>query len=134
VSQRPLRNPWDKTVSDYFWRTNNLDSPPGFSDYVHALAEGEDLGGVVPVSIHSNWEMYTLNDRVAVDHIVRYENLVPELDRVITGLGMSWDGWLPRAKGTHRKVGHYRDMYDETTTRLVGSIYEREIEEFGYRF
>ncbi len=133
-----VRNPWDKTVSDYFWRVRNIADPPSFSDYVEALANGIDLGGIVPVSVHSNWAMYTLDDQIAVDHIVRFENLTTELESVCSKIGIPWDGWLPRARSAFREGKAerqpYRELYSAETRDAVGSLYREEIDAFGYAF
>ncbi|WP_343115686.1 hypothetical protein [Ostreiculturibacter nitratireducens] len=133
-----VRNPWDKTVSDHFWRIKGIRNPPTFDAYVRALAAGDSLNGIVPIEFHSNWELYTINDTVIADHVVRFENLAEELQTVLQSLGLDWDGWLPRAKGGTRKTskrsGGYRDMYDAETAAIVGNLYAREAETFGYTF
>ena len=129
-----VRNPWDKTVSDYFWRTNNVETPPPFTEYVEALAAGDSLGGIVPLLIHSNWEIYTIDDRLAVDHVVRYENLDADLSKVCGGLGVPWDGLWTRAKGAHRKVSGHKDLYTAETRDMIGTLYRKEIDMFGYEF
>lgn len=135
-----VRNPWDKTVSDYFWRIQRLRRPPSFAAYVHALAAGNHLGGVVPLAYHNNWTMYTLDGRVVADRIVRFESLQTDLAAALRDLEVAWDGWLPRSKGGHRPappkdapVG-YRGFYTPDLERLVGRLYQPEIEQFNYRF
>lgn len=132
-----VRNPWDKTVSDYFWRIQGLRRPPSFTDYVEALAAGHSLGGIVPLAFHDNWPMYTINDRVAVDGVARFEQLLPDLTAFLLGAGVPWDGWLPRSKGGVRPVSapsDYRAYYTPELERLVGRLYEAEISCFGYHF
>lgn len=135
-----VRNPWDKTVSDYFWRIKGLRNPPDFTTYVRALAEGDPLGGVVPVDIHDNWPLYTIDDRIVADAVIRFETLTDGLSGLLPDVGIDWDGWLPRAKGSVRKAGGaggsggYRDLYDTETRAIVGRLYAREADAFGYAF
>ncbi|MEB3319476.1 MAG: hypothetical protein VKI63_00870 [Cyanobium sp.] len=132
-----VRNPWDKTVSDYFWRTQRCPVRPSFATYVEALAAEEDLGGIVPLAFHDNWPMYTIDDRVVADGVVRFEALEQGLGRFFAEAGMAWDGWLPRSKGGLRPLGApqgYRSYYTPALERLVGRLYRAEIEQFGYRF
>ena len=133
-----VRNPWDKTVSDYFWRTKRLKSPPGFADYVRALAAGAPLGGIVPLDFHDNWPLYTIDDRIAADHVVRYETLTDGMQGALQAIGLEWDGWLPNAKTSPREkkscTGNYRKMYDTETAGIVGRLYAKEAEAFGYSF
>jgi hypothetical protein len=132
-----VRNPWDKTVSDYFWRIQGLASPPSFTAYVEALAAGQALGGIVPLAFHDNWPMYTINNRVVADRVVRFEQLQAGLETFFRDGGLAWDGWLPRSKGGHRPAGApggYRSNYTPGLERLVGRLYANEIEQFSYRF
>ena len=128
-----VRNPYDRVVSDYFWRIRSSRSPPSFSHYVAALGSGDRLDGIVPLR-HDNWEMYTIDDRIAVDRIARFETLLEDLRNVVAETGISWDGWLPRSKQRAGGRTEYRDMYSARDAAIVGRVYEKEIEQFGYRF
>jgi len=133
-----VRNPWDKAVSDYYWRIKSCRNPPTFPAYLEALQEGNSLNGIVPVELHSNWELYTIDDKIAVDCIIRYENLSEGLATLMSDLKLAWDGWLPRSKGNHRKTvrgpDSYREMYNSETLKIISRLYEREIEAFQYTF
>lgn len=132
-----VRNPWDKTVSDYYWRTQRLKTPPSFPSYVEALATNHDLGGIVPLAFHDNWPMYTINDQVVADRVVRFEHLQKDLESFFRDAGLDWDGWMPRSKGGHRPTGApggYRSHYTPELAHVVGRLYAREIEQFGYGF
>jgi hypothetical protein len=133
-----VRNPWDKTLSDYHWRTKRLASPPGFEEYVNALRTGERMGGIVPQN-HDNWAMYTIGDEIAVDHVVRFEDLATGLAEALAHTSVPWDGWLPHMKqGAGSKQGgprrDYRDSYNAETAEIVRQLYLKEIEAFGYAF
>lgn len=133
-----VRNPWTKTVSDYFWRTKSASPPPSFAEFVQALEVGDPLGGIVRHRYHDNWPLYTIDDKVVADEVVRFENLLPDLTRVCAAFGIPFDGWLPRSKGGHRpKTGFGSDPYSFYTPEIrdtVGRLYEREISTFGYTF
>lgn len=133
-----VRNPWDKTVSDYFWRIKRLNRAPSFPEYLRALEAGDSLGGIVPLEFHDNWPLYTIDDQIVADHVVRYETLIEGMQGALDAIGLGWDGWLPRAKAGTRKhsrgTGGYREMYDADTAATVGRLYAKEVETFGYRF
>jgi hypothetical protein len=131
-----VRNPWAKTVSDYFWRTRRLDSPPSFEAYLDALVSGNPLARITPRN-HDNWPLYTINDRVAVDRVVRFEKLTAELGPVLQETGIAWDGWLPHAKARTAKAAggsDYRSHYNGRTAGMVAALYALEIAEFGYEY
>ena len=133
-----VRNPWTKTVSDYFWRIKNTKTPPSFEDFVAAVERRDPLGGIVRVRYHDNWPLYTIDDQIVADEVIRFENLVPDLTAACARLSIPFDGWLPRAKGSHRpKSGKKSDPWSFYTPELrdtVGRLYEKEINAFGYRF
>ncbi|SMX48319.1 sulfotransferase family 2 domain-containing protein [Maliponia aquimaris] len=133
-----VRNPWTKTVSDYFWRTKNLSTPLSFAEFVRAIERGDPMGDIVRPRYHDNWPLYTIDNQIVADHVIRFETLVPGLTDTCARLGIPFDGWLPRAKGSHRpKTGAKADPFRFYTPELrdtVGRLYEREISTFGYTF
>ena len=133
-----VRNPWSKVVSDYYWTTKGLKTPPTFIDFVRALEKGDDLGGIIPIRHHNNWPLYTIDDEIAVDAVIRFEDLSNGLEKTCATFGIPYDGWLPRAKGKIRpKSGSSDDLSTLYTPELrdaVGHIFEKEIETFGYTF
>jgi len=135
-----VRNPWDKIVSDYFWRTKRTNNPPTFEQYIDALADGESLGGIIPKN-HQNWEMYTINDVVAVDFIVRFEEMAEGLNEALSHTALKWDGWMPSIHMNKRPTTtpnapkrHYRDYYTDRTKQIIAQLYEKEILAFDYKF
>jgi len=131
-----VRNPYDKAVSDYRWMTRKL--PAGqvsFLEFLERLADPQrpDPEGVVPQP-PTNWPLYTIDDRVAVDFPCRYERLQEDLLEVFrrVDLGDDLDS-LPDAKQGSRQVG-YRAFYGERERRLVEQLHDPEITTFGYSF
>ena len=132
-----VRNPWDKTVSDYYWRIRDAQDPPSFEAFVHAMDEGNPMGGIVPVDVMDNWPLYTIDDAIIADAVIRYEALADDLAKAMADLNIPFDGWLPRAKGSHRPKaakGNRHTLFDDTTRAIVARLFEKEIETFGYTF
>ena len=133
-----VRNPWDKTVSDYFWRTRKIENPPSFEQYVHALADNNPLNGIVPQN-HYNWNMYAIDGRIAVDYTIKFEDLERGLSEALKHTSVEWDGWMPHAKSmssitNSEKKRDYRKLYNDTTSRIISELYRDEIKHFGYSF
>ena len=136
-----VRNPWQKTLSDYYWVTKKFlrkkqlsTSPPSFEEYVQALANGQDLEGIVPKG-HRNWDMYTINDKITVDYIIRFEDLMNGLTEALAQTSVDWDGWMPHMKkGVNPSSREYRPFYSEGLAGIVHKLYEKEINEFNYEF
>lgn len=120
------RNPWDRQVSLYYWRTRRLPEHkrPDFATFLTSD----------PPPILDNWHIYTINNRVVANVVMRYENLEQDMDGALRALGLARPGELPRANCGLRPEGDYRRLYTDDTRDLVASWYVNEIKEFGYSF
>ena len=118
------RNPWDRQVSYWQFKMRKLGAKPmtlaEFLETHHANLNSANI--------------YSLDGRLAVDHLVRYEHLAGDLDHVLSHLGIDARLDLPKAKGEYRRVGDYRDQYDAGTRNWVARTYATEIALCGYRF
>ncbi len=120
------RNPWDKVLSHY---------------HMHAAREGGSLSldeylarGRFPI----NYFRYTdpSGDKIIVDRVLRYENLLADLSEVFAQLGMPFEGTLGiRAKSEYRTDRRpYQSVFNDEQRKIVEKAFAREIELHGYRF
>lgn len=117
------RDPFDKALSRYYWNLRDADASGDFYEVLSRL----------PTKELSSWEIYTLDGEIAVDRVLRYENLAPELEEVRTALGIPEPLELPRAKGSHRtEKKHYSELLDARCRALIEERCAREIEALGY--
>jgi hypothetical protein len=113
------RNPWDKAVSMYFYQHRKDSTPPPFEQYLRT--------GPLP----TDWHTYTLDDRVAVDFIGRYETLEDDFATVLRRVGIDRAPELPRSKGQHR-TKRDEPVFTEQDDAVIRGAFAREIELFGY--
>jgi hypothetical protein len=119
------RNPYDKAISLYYWRTRDQSPRPSLSEYLETV-ERRSL---------SNFHIYSIGGRVAVDRVIPYEDLSSGLQQVFTHLGLRGELELPRAKGDHRSDRRpYTELLSEGDRSLIERACSREIAEFGYSF
>jgi len=112
------RDPWDKLVSFYWWRTHHLDDPPDFDTFVRTTP------GL------SAWDQYTIDGQIAVDFVGRYEHLEEDLALVLDRVGIDAPVQLERLKaGVRREEPHFSPALDA----YVADLFRHEIEQFGYR-
>ena len=130
------RDPWDRALSRYFWQKQRWEEKPrdsefpGISDYLVWLETHK------PHWL-SNWGHYAISDTVAVDRILRYENLSAELEEVRQHLGVEASFKLPekRAKGGFRpRRQPYTELLSDADRERIARVCRREIETLGYQY
>ena len=119
------RNPWDAVVSLYYWKYKDRPALPDFEQYVSEIWIEQ---------LANNRRMYRIGGKMALDRVLRYENLDAELQEVWEHLGLPGEPDLPRAKGQARPAGHYRDLYTPASRKRVAEVFADSIETFGYEF
>jgi hypothetical protein len=116
------RDPFDKAVSLYYWHTRNLKNRPEINDYIQSMDRSK----------LSNWHLYTIDDRLAVDFVGRYEGLEKDKRYITERLGLP-DYSLPEAKSHTRKTRrHYSQMMNNESRRYIEEMCANEIKEFNY--
>jgi len=125
------RNPWDKMVSRYYWlsyykpKKNVYD----FDSYIENSKKD--------VRRATDYPLYTLDDKIAVDYIMLYENLNKEMNYVCQQIGLKYNDELEtiRLKSKHRtKNKKYQEYYNDETRDKIARIFSKEINYFKYRF
>ena len=119
------RNPWDAVVSLYFWKYKDRPELPDFETYVNEIWIEQ---------LSNNRRLYRIGGRMALDRVLRYENLDAELADVWEQLDLPGEPDLPRAKGNARPSGHYRELYTDVSRDRVATVFADTIEAFGYEF
>ena len=115
------RNPFDKAISRYYWSTR--EPRPPMTDYLSS----------VRADLLSNWEIYTIDDRIAVDFVGRYESLGTDLEFLKNRLGLPGELILPQAKGGYRQNrAHYSRVLDSKARARVEAVCAKEMEALGY--
>jgi hypothetical protein len=120
-----VRNPWDVVVSRYFFVYRTDPRPP----FAEALRCDRRL-------LDTNYPLYTIDGRVAVDYCGRFERLTSDLHLI--GMRLGFGGALlplPVAKANFRPRGQdYREYYNSADREIVRTRFAKEIEIFGYEW
>jgi hypothetical protein len=141
-----VRNPWDRLVSAYafmqsggkhvvdnIWARRFIAPTPDFAAFVKALTTDYHFRAKVlhsPHFIPQSRFICDENGEVAVDFLGRYEALGEDFAALCRELNIEAE--LPKANvGDHED---YRRYYDDETRRIVGELYARDVEQFGYDF
>ena len=120
------RNPWDRVASLYYFRCRS-ETRPTLSEFVESS---------IPLALkRRGYELYTINEHIAVDKVCLYENLSKELETIRKLVGIPEKLELPRAKSKFRKDKQsYRDVFGEEDKLKIAELFREEINHFGYEF
>ena len=118
------RNPWDREVSYYSYKySKRTGKRPSFRQYAFRSAPSP------------NFSIYSIDGKVVVDQLMRYESLREDFGRFMEHIGAKADIHIPRTNASDRKDGRdYRSNYDDELIRLIANRYQPEIEYCGYSF
>ena len=120
------RNPWDRIVSAYFFRRYQTNDA--------ALTFQSFLDQQRP-HVLSNYGIYAIEGRVAVDFVGRYERLVEDLQKALAYVGITEPIVLPRLKASARTDKRpYREIITPEQRRFIEERCHAEIELLHYRF
>lgn len=120
------RNPFDRAISFYYYRTKSKgDRRPALSEVLRHSAAWR----------LSNWHIYAIDDRVAVDFVGRYENLKDDLKTAWQKIGLPGEPTMVHAKSSVRTDRRpYQEVFDDESRSIIERVCAREIEHLGYGF
>lgn len=141
----PMRNPWDKMVSWYFWRgrkrsvfvlikrilqgkhPQNQAYRLSFKGYLKFLK----TKGKLNIDLHNIY----VDGEFPEYFYIRYEHLHDDMKALCDRLDIPYDPEkMPQKKVGYRDEKGYQQHYDEESRQLVAEAYSREIEKFNYTF
>jgi hypothetical protein len=118
------RNPWDRQVSWYHYKTKSKTMKPAFDafnrDKKRAYVE--------------NFDLYSEADTIILDFVGRYEALEAGFAEVLGAVGLTGRATLPVTNVSKNKDRDYRSYYTGESRDLIANWYRREIAHFGYTF
>ena len=120
------RNPWDRQVSWYLYKTKSKSIRPSFERFMQDRRR----------AFVTNYAIYTIDGELAVDFVGRYENLQDELAKALDLAGVGRHLEVPRTNVTPDKdqARDYRSYYSDATRERVAEWYAPEIALLHYGF
>lgn len=124
-----IRNPYDLMVSLYHWRGNNKINEEEFYKFIKKI-KNDFKQGINDGQVIKNNKVFWGEGNV---FYIRYENLKEDLLKLSNQLDLNLDlNNLKHLKKSER--GDYRLYYNEESKEIVQSLFDQEIEKFGYEF
>lgn len=137
------RNPWDRIISDFFWKNRQDPAIKPRKRFYHYLGVPFNEHGQLKELFNeflksdqwtNNDRFYVIDDKLCVDHAIRYERLSEDFAEVCKKLGLD-NCTLPRLKaGLRRKNHHYSEYFDEESKAIVADLHKNDIRLLGYKF
>lgn len=135
-----VRNPWDRVASLYAYRIRKCTLPEGtgFRAYVRGFLAPEDVRAHATHNYHGFYYgaldyLVDETDQVIVDFVGRYENRHEDIAHVADRIGCPGLGTL-HIQRAQPPDAHYSHLYDDELVEIVGRIFARDAEVFGYEF
>ena len=137
------RNPWDRIISDFFWKMRQDPGVLPRKRFYHYLGVpfnelGQPRARFKEFLKRGRWtnndRFYVIDDQLCVDHAIRYEHLSEDFNEICGKLGLD-NCSLPRLKsGMRQRNHHYSEYYDDESKAIVAEKHKNDIQFFGYRF
>jgi hypothetical protein len=118
------RNPWDRQVSWYFYKTKSKKKRPNFETF---MAKRKN-------AFVDNYQLYTIDGRVALDFVGCYERLQDDLRGALAKAGVTHEVEIPKVNVSGGRERNYRRYFTLATRDLVAEWYAPEIKLLGYAF
>jgi hypothetical protein len=125
-----MRNPFDKIVSDFWWKTLGFSNEP-FSKIKRRFTDFVLQGS----GAFNDRTIFMIDGHSVIDEFIRYEHLTTDVEKVCKALGIEISVKLlgNYKSGRHRKrQEHFSEYYDPSTKGLVEREFAWEINRFGY--
>ena len=122
-----IRNPWDRFISG--WKYLPATRQRSLHEVLTNLpGERHDYR---PLTRPQHAILYNQNGQLIVDHLIRFESLQEDFNRVCDQIGML-KRLLPHHNQGNRK--HYAEYFDEDSRQIFQHHFAKDIELFGYDF
>ena len=122
-----IRNPWDRAISQYFWEIRDNQEPISLDTFIN--------GDSLIRAAERSREIYTINNKIAVDRLCRFEAINDELETIYRELSIPFKPALPKAKTQYRQDRrHYKDILSPDQAARIASIFAEEIELGRYTY
>ncbi len=130
----PIRNPFDKVVSEFFFRRTSRRELKAHGVRPWTSVEFENwLESSGPTLDRDN---YMIEGAFAMDAVIRHESLAVDLERICTRLALPWKpDQLGRFKSDFRPPGvQLAALYSSRARAIVEQAFGFELQHFDYSF
>lgn len=126
-----VRNPWDRFVSTVFFKNEHVQKEDKYAFPLMKYTIDKETNNTS--FFYQPQTTYLVNDagNLAMDFIGRTENMQADYETICSRLNIPCQQLEHKNTSQHRK---YHAYYDDELKDKVGSLYQQDIENFGYLF
>jgi hypothetical protein len=122
------RNPFDRIISSYYWYYKKKKKLPSISTFLATSP-------YIKLLKDRGYRLYTIDGKVVVDKIYRFENLKNDFELACQQIGITEPLSLPHTKGKFRKEKKsYREILTEADKAAIEKLFADEIKLMGYGY
>ena len=118
-----VRNPWEQLVSQWEFHQQLIGTPYSLEELLDVVEKGEVSHRYF---VRPNWPVYSIDDEVVADTVIRYESLQDDLARLAGELK------IPLTLPHYKESASRRLDLSPEAIRRIRALRSREVETFGY--
>jgi len=142
-----VRNPWDRLVSEFFYRKKRIKIFEGSNEKPQYIMDSEKMfnevgtfsgwvkskyiNAAAPVVPPQHKYIFDETDERLVDFVGRFENLPTSAETACNKIGIKYK---PAKISNSTDHMSYTEYYDDETRQIVAERYAKDIKRFGYEF
>lgn len=135
-----VRNPWERALSEYFFhkkRSGCKCRSDYFRNKFPTFLKFIEEGGLNECSFdgHARAQSEFItneNGEIITNFVGRFDNLESDIREVLNRLKINVPQKIPKKNFTNRQIP-FEKYYDKNTKDIVGQIYKKDIETFGFK-
>lgn len=127
-----VRNTYDQAYSEYLWMQKNKKNKINFSSYLDELILKKKSFSKINEN-HTNWEIYTINDKPVMNYIISYEKINIGLKNVLQILKIPGNHELPFSNITKNKNDNYAKLINPSDEKKIKILFGKEIKYFKFK-
>ncbi|WP_431111012.1 sulfotransferase family 2 domain-containing protein [Winogradskyella poriferorum] len=135
-----VRNPWDRSYSDYLWICKERKIRDSFENYMNRTGDFIEVfnNSEVPEyrgdHLLSQIDFFDLQGSLKLDKILRFESLNVEMNELLSEIGINKKFNSFENVSAKRNSKHYSKFYDKKSRLMVDKTYKKDIDLLGYSY
>lgn len=134
-----IRNPWDRSYSDYLWIKNFTGIKDSFKNYIlkkgkfKVIFSNRSDSNFLGDHLYPQSNFFSSKGILKPDFIGRFENFQSDIQYVLEVLDIE-EKFANKINTSSKRFDHYSHFYTNFRKELVCKLYKEDIQNFDYQF